>query len=218
MDQILKVLTLYDITAYLLPGVVIVWAFLRFRDFVQRGWEYPWSWKLILVAYIVGQLLQAVASEERRWRGNPIYLRSLDEVFAGNDHAVFREQLKTAIKETFRDPPPAEWFLLCESYIRENKLESFVEIMQARYGFFRGLYLALAAAVVMLIVAALVRACTRTKPSGREWMEHALLIVGCAVAAWLSCERKDDFYKYYSEGTYRTFYVDHALNEKRGAR
>lgn len=223
MEQVLKVLTLYDIAAYLLPGLCVVWAFLRSVHFIQGGWSHTWSWKLVVVAYIVGHLLQAVASDERKfWRkeDDPVRLRTLEKVFPKKDEAVFVGQLKSAICDAFCDPPPREWFLLCESYVRAKKLESFVEIMQARYGFFRGLLLALRTATVMLVVAfawALRRGQTRS-PSRREKHEHLFVIALCVAAAFLSYLRKGDFYKYYSQGTYRAFYADYVLSEKNDAR
>jgi hypothetical protein len=230
MDQVLRVLTLYDITAYLLPGLVVVWAFLRFAEFVQGGWSHPWSWKLIVVAYIIGQLLQAVASEQRfqcLLSRKPIQARSLEEVFPGDpkdqkdqeEQEAFRKQVGLAIKDTFCDPPSKQWFFLCESYVRAKKLESFVEIMQARWGLFRGLFLALVTAAVTLVVAAGVAARSRTGgPSRREWRVHWLLFVACAAAAWLSHQRKDDFFRYYSQETYRAFYADYVLSDKHDTR
>lgn len=223
MDQVLRVLTLYDITAYLLPGLVVVWVFLRAAEFVQRSGPYSWSWKLVIVAYIIGQLLQVLMSDQRYWLSceGPIHLRKLEQVFPDKpnaDQTEFRKRLTEAINETFNEPPPVpkEWFRLCESYVRNKKIESFVEIMQARLGFFRGLLLSLIVAAVALLAAMGVqRFCWEgRRNSRREWIENILLVLVCLAGAWLSYKRTNDFDRYYAETTYRTFYVDHVLSKK----
>src|ERR1043166_2065694 len=141
MDEILKVLTLYDITAYLLPGIVVVGAIVSAAKFA--GWQSApeWSWKLVVAAYIVGQLLQAIASDKRVWSGHPVHLQKLEQVFPDkpDDRTDFRKHLTNAIDITFKSPPESDRFFLCETYLQARKLDSFTVIMQARYGFFRGL-------------------------------------------------------------------------------
>lgn len=149
-----------------------------------------------------------------------VRLRSPEYVFREEGQAAFRGQLKSAINDAFCDPPSREWFFLCQSYVRAKKLESFVEIMQARHGFFRGLFVALVIAVVMLVIATawVLGRSQNGDPSPRERKEHALVIVLCVLGVCLSYVRKEDFYKYYSQETYRAFYADYVLSEKNDAR
>ena len=215
MDEILKVLTLYDITAYLLPGLVVVGSVVGAAR--RAGWRSAprWSWKLVVVAYIVGQLLQVIASDRRHWLSCrvPVHLQKLDQVFPdGPDgRAEFRVKLTEAINQTFDCPPAEDWFLLCETYLQARKLDSFIVIMQARYGFFRGLFFSLVVAALAYIVALLVCARKRAEDDSAWHKRITLLILFavCAIGAWLSWNRTADFDQYYAWGTYRAFYVNY---------
>jgi hypothetical protein len=218
METLLKELTLYDVMAYLLPGFVLLWAILKAADSIRGHATRQWTWKLIVVAYIVGHLLQASVSPARLWSREPVYLQTIDSIFpdipgTGSTPAVsraaFRSDLASMIVKTFNDPPSSEWFYLCESYLQEKKLDGFIQIMQARHGFFRGLSASLGLAALALLVAAGVQARIRADPYRREWIESAIVALLCVAGAYLAAQRTDDFGRYYAEGTYRAFYVDH---------
>jgi hypothetical protein len=226
MEQVLKTLTLYDITAYLLPGLVVVWSIMQAWAFAQRESTASWSWKLIVVAYLVGQLLQVAMSDERDWRNRVLkapHLRELDEVFPdkigehGSVQLKFRQDLIAAINQAFNAPSSSERFRLCEAYVQTRKLDSFIEIMHARYGFFRGLLLGFIISAAAFAIAALFRIRSWRGPYQREWMTTLLLAVVCSGGAYLSALRTNDFEGYYSAAMYRTFYVDYVWNQKHPA-
>jgi hypothetical protein len=218
MDQLLRALTLYDVTAYLLPGLIVVWAAIRAYAFIRKNAPVAWSWKLVVGAYIIGQLLQVPMSDEREWRKclfTPIHSESLQDVFSKNEQPALGQKLNSTIEKAFKvaNPTPKESFLLCAAYVQSRNLDSFVEIMHARYGFFRGLLLSFAFAALALAAAVIHRRIYGwSNQYRREWWENVGLVVLCLLGASLSYVRSNDFNRYYAEGIYRTFYVD--WNEK----
>jgi hypothetical protein len=152
-------------------------------------------------------------SDRRHLWPKPIQFRCLDEVFPGGDQAAFRSELSSAIKEAFHDPPPADWFALCETYLQGKKLDSFVEIMHARYGFFRGLFLAFSLGALMLMIVVLTRFCTYAKRHRRRSIENLIVAFLFVVGAYLAYVRTNDFDRYYAQGTYRAFHVDYARGQ-----
>lgn len=213
MEQVLKELGLYDLTGYLIPGVVVVSALIHVanatvsslkKDPIKRP-----VYEIIVVGYITGHLLQAVAAflEDRLlpiiWQ--PLFWRPLDQLYA--EESAFREALKSAVKNTFANVESSP-FILCQTYVRVHGLDAYTDIMQARYAFFRGLTLAL-----FISGCALAYKWFRRRGQahrGRVLIMSGLLLVATVLSVW----RTFRFENYYVDGVYRTFYVATQSNTK----
>ena len=217
MEQLLKELSLYDLTGYLVPGVVVVWALVyvanatlthRAKDRI----ELP-TLGFIFVGYIAGHMLQTVATflEEhvltRFW--NPLFWRPIDELYSAEP--AFAANLNDAMKNTFANLAQDHPFILCQTYLRVHGLDGYTDIMTARYAFFKGLTLALLIAFLAFVFEA-VWSRRQARLRGRIIIVAALLLI----ATCLSFARLVRFEHYYVDGVYRTFYVGVLPRSKAG--
>jgi hypothetical protein len=195
----------------LIPGLIVVWAVrraLQLGDVADSGRA---LWQFIIIAYLTGQLLQTVSSEQRHWLRAATHLRSVEQLFPDNQSGSFaQEKLIPALREAFGKNPSTDWFYLCESYLQVRKLDSYTEIMHERYGFFRGLFLALVISAVGLVLGEVIFRTAGTRPTVKSKRDIFIAAL-CLVGAPLSFLRMNDFDKYYGKATYETFYVDHKL-------
>ena len=107
MDQVLRQLTLYDFTGYLLPGIIVVWSLIYVSNAIlyrqKKNHIKPSVFELIITGYIGGHLLQAIAAFVEKLVaprfGLALHLRSVEQLYA--DDALFKDALKEAIKNTF---------------------------------------------------------------------------------------------------------------------
>jgi len=216
MEQLLKELSLYDLTGYLIPGIVVVWSvvfvmnailFRRKRDYIK-----PSIFAIIVAGYITGHMLQTIATflEEHLlpifWKS--LFWRPIDQLYV-NDPA-FRDALNDAIKNTFVNVAQNGPFILCQTYVRVHGLDGYTDIMTARYAFFKGLTLALFISCCAFALEAFWR--RRQAHRGRVFLMAGLLLI----ATGLSFGRMVRFEHYYVDGVYRTFYVGVMSNTKSG--
>lgn len=216
MEKVLTELALYDIMAYLVPGVVVVGAALYGIAAVRRDGTHQWSWMVLVAAYLVGHALQAWASPMRHLLAEPLYQQSLKKVYTDecqtNDdgkydcNAAFRKELQNRLNLTYPNVQTLETqFLLAESFLQGRQLDGFVQIMQARYGFFRGLFVGFPIAALILSFVLWFQYKDR-RAHQTEQLATAVLIVLCLLGAVTAGVRTGDFDKYYTQAVYEAFY------------
>jgi hypothetical protein len=216
MEQMLKEISLYDLTAYLIPGVVVVWSMMFVTNAVlyRRKSDYI---KLPIIAviiagYITGHMLQAVATftEEtvvsKVWR-EPEFWRTPETVYA-NDQK-FAGAMTSAIKDRFGDLADKRPVYFCQTYLQARHLDAFAEILMARYAFFKGLTLALFISCAAFAFEVFWR---RRQPTHRRrvLIMAGLLLLGAGLAFW----RAETFEHYQVDTVYRAFYVDFLQTKK----
>lgn len=227
MEPILRVLTLYDIMAYLVPGAVVVVAVLYSYDLLFAYHLIPgasakrWYLSLIVVAYLFGTLIQGWASPIRRERPQNLGANPKPEDVFPRDPG-FASALTEKINKAFQNPGKDESFGLCEFYLQTRKLDSFVEIMRARYAFFRGLTYSLPCAALILAVGAVGRLWRRWRRDyPRDWESFfvpLLLAFLCLAGAYTAKIRTNDFNFYYANSVYVTFYADYSVSDTPGGK
>lgn len=218
MEHVLKEVSLYDLTAYLIPGVVAVWSIMFVANAVlyRRKREHL---KLpviavIIAGYITGHMLQAVATfaEEsllsKVWR-EPEFWQSPGTVYA--DNLKLSEAITSAVNGTFGELAARRPVYLCQTYLQAHHLDGFTEILMARYSFFKGLTLALFVSCCAFTLEAFWRRRPQSHPHRRRVLIMAgVLLVGTALSLW----RTEVFEHYQVDVVYRTFYVDFLENKK----
>jgi hypothetical protein len=209
LEQILKVVTLYDILACLVPGLILVCAVHRSFQRRDNGYAGAGLWRLIIIAYVTGQLLQTVLSEQRLWLRQAVHLRPVERLFCKSPVFV-QDKLIPALKGAFGDNSSEDWFYLAESYLQVRKLDAYTDIMHERYGFFRGLFLALTLSGISLISGELISRYTGTSNNSKS-KRDILIATLCFAGASLSLTRMNDFDKYYGKAVYESFYAAYKL-------
>lgn len=217
MDQVLKELTLYDLTGYLVPGVIIVWAASMVMHSARRRADthHP-ELKLltfILIAYLAGHMIQAVATPLERHVFRPLFWKSMPAQFA--DDKAFVARLEAAANRAFGPiADDSRRFLLCQTYIQVRRLDAYIAVMQARYAFFKGLTLAFLLATLAFAGDAVVEHRQRGRRKlARQPMhrDSRALAVAMLLASILSFVRLTEFEHHYADSVYRTFYVAEKL-------
>ena len=220
MEQLLKELSLYDLTGYLIPGIIVVWSVLFVMNafLFRRKSDYikPSTFAIVIVGYITGHMLQTIATffEEHLFSifRDSEFWQSTDQLYANDP--PFRDALNSAIKavfvskDTLVNVAQHSQFVLCQTYVRVHGLDAYTDIMTARYAFFKGLTLALFISCCAFAVEAFWR--RRMANRGRVF----LMAVALLVATLLSYERLLRFEHYYVDGVYRTFYMGVMANTK----
>jgi len=205
MEEMLRTLSLYDLTGYLIPGVVLVWSviyvvngilFRREQDHIKPG-----TFATVVAGYIIGHLVQAIASflEQTLLRSQSLFWVPPNSFYASD--AGFSDALSKTITQIFGGVGQNSPFILCQTYLRVHRLDAYTEIMQARYAFFRGLALALFISGCAFAIEGLLR--RRQPHRSRIFVLAILLLIGTL----LSYSRMTRFENYYVDGVYRTFYV-----------
>lgn len=206
MEEILKQLSLYDLFGYLVAGAIVVWAVMGAvaacaRSGAQAAPPVLNTAVFLVAAYIAGHMIQATASYLDKQMHDDRPRHTLETVYENEPN--LRAQIEGALKEAFEVKlEHGERFKAAHTYIHVRTLDSYVEIMQARSAFFRGLTLALLIAALAFAVRF---ACDR------KW-HNAALVVLLLVGSGISYSRYTVFDKNFVDHTYRTFYVDHKLS------
>jgi hypothetical protein len=214
METVLKELSLYDLTGYLLPGVVVVWSLVYVADasrFRREKDRLELTTVVIIIAgYITGHMLQAIGTFLEQNVISSMFWQPPTQIYF-NDPA-FRDSLMEAIKNSFGYVAKGKEFLLCQTYLQVHGLDAFTDIMQARYAFFKGLTLALFISCCAFVVESLIWYHRRTRLRGLQGAakryRNMIIIAGVLfLATLLSFWRLMAFESYYIDNVYRTFYV-----------
>ena len=144
VENILGEIALYDLIGYFVPGALVVWALISALGVGRNPPSITVAIGAVFffgTAYITGHLIQTVAS-------SLIHLEiEINTLY--KDEPWFKAELLRAHGERFGYAPgagqasarPSEKmiFKLSHTYAQVRKIDSYVEILQARLAFFRGL-------------------------------------------------------------------------------
>jgi hypothetical protein len=214
VDHFLKELSLYDLTGYLLPGVVAVWSVLAVHEALRRKRNSPRLvlsiWVFLVVAYLAGHLVQTVASKFFR-----LFPRApISSLYASE--SVFQQRLEAEILNRFGVQPDKKKLDLCETYLRLHGIDGYAEIMKARHAFFRGLTVSFLMALLAFVYKAGVERDKQADAMPERQRNSMLLAAVLVVAMILSLLRLREFDGYYTDAVYRTFY-ERCIVEARAA-
>jgi len=218
--EILQGLDLYDLMGYFVPGAVALWFALALANSRRRATNRiklsPVA--LVVAAYLAGHMLQAVGSYAETLVNEHFASKSIHQRYA--DREQFLPQLRSSIEGAFGEAPQDSVFDLCLTYLRVRERTAFVDIMQSRYGFFRGLTLALFLATMSLVLNVALR---KGRPldipveeqlmTSRQALFFATLLLA---GTMISFVRLVEFDRRFVTEVYRACSVDYALLTKAG--
>ncbi|HXU35159.1 MAG TPA: hypothetical protein VN937_02265 [Blastocatellia bacterium] len=237
MEQILKELGLYDLLAYFVTGAValssVIAAFVSFRrSRSQKSEMNLWQSEtkltvtlLVIGSYVLGHMIQVSGSMIDRDIFKRVSSNSIEQHYSGEDNAEFRKQLQAMVDKAFRNPPKELVFNLCQTYAQIRNIDSYIQIMQGRYAFFRGLAIAFLIGGVSFILKgywdrsrASPRLGNKRRLIHNRYLPMLLLPMLFFLGALASFSRSNDFSHYFVDHVYRTFYVSYALSETEAGR
>ena len=206
MEQLAKELSFYDLLAYFVIGAVTLAMLVSATEsFLHRSQhKRPPSFLgvdtkaaafcFVIVAYILGNLVQATASLTDKWIASR---NTIEQHYSESKDSVLKTQLLQQVNDTFHCPPPSQVFNLCQSYCQVKNIDGYIQIMHGRYAFFRGLVIALFIGAVCFVLKSL----WDRKPI-LLWLPACFLLF-----LVLSINRTIAYNNYFVDHVYRSFYV-----------
>ena len=205
MEELAKILGLYNVVSYFIPGLVAVWAFLaalrayRTRNNVKSVPRIRTT-TVLVAAFIIGHMIQAVAStldDQFFRRGGK---DSVEAIYMHDTDGDFKKALIETITAAFKTYNPVQALRLCEIYDQTHQRDSYNELFLANRALFRGLTISLAFAFVAYIYVLI---------HSEKKALLRLLVFGMALACVISFFRFKKFNRYWADSIYRTFYIEY---------
>ena len=95
----------------------------------------------IVGSYLTGAMIQATGSLLDRYVVHRTSKNTIELHYAA-ESVEFRKQLQDMVDEAFHKPPADQVFNLCQTYSQIRGIDAYIQTMQGRYAFFRGLTIA----------------------------------------------------------------------------
>jgi len=210
MEEFAKVLGLYDVVSYFIPGAIAVWAALEaFGTYcaLHNDGKHPRPISMpafLFSAFVAGHLIQAVMSPlddvVYRARGKD----TVEKHYYKPEQQRFKVLLEEKMEAAFKGNSPEDMRALCEVYAQVRGLDTHTEKFLAYRGLFRGLALA-------LLLSSFAFCYVYWSAKGRGKAIPRFLCIALLVGCLISIARWDRFNDYWLDSIYRTFYVNYSL-------